>query len=312
LSKPPRRRKRYPGRKRIDDRKVLTGILFVLRTGIPWREMPAELGCGSGMTCLRRLKQWHRRGVFQRLYEVLLSELNGADKIDWSRALTLTMSPRSSRSWTGCRRFGEKKGRPRQRPDFEAGVADEDKTLADAILRLGTQGSGTEMPFASIVKALGGDPAFLRPDAELAVVVVTDAPDQSGIQANDLIASLTALKSQPRIHFYGVLWAEDTCQNSTDDRWNYAASSFEAVIRNLNGTLFPLCTTKFGNAWDSILSDLHELPGAARTAWSQRAGWRVGAGLDRPVHRDLRLDLRGERSLAESGTLVLTCGHWSP
>jgi transposase len=49
--------------------------------------MPAELGFGSGMTCLRRLKQWHRRGVFQKLYEVLLAELNGADKIDWSPAL---------------------------------------------------------------------------------------------------------------------------------------------------------------------------------------------------------------------------------
>jgi transposase len=87
LPQPRRRRTRYPGRKPIDDRKVLTGIIFVLRTGIPWREMPAELGCGSGMTCLRRLTQWHRNGVFQKLYEMLLAELNGADKIDWSRAL---------------------------------------------------------------------------------------------------------------------------------------------------------------------------------------------------------------------------------
>lgn len=82
-----KRRRRYPGRKPIEDRQVLTGIIFVLRTGIPWREMPHELGCGSGMTCLRRLKRWHRRGVFQKLYEILLAELNGADKIDWSRAL---------------------------------------------------------------------------------------------------------------------------------------------------------------------------------------------------------------------------------
>jgi transposase len=82
-----KRRRRYPGRKAIGDRQVLTGIIFVLRTGIPWREMPHELGCGSGMTCLRRLKIWHKRGVFQKLYEILLSELNGANKIDWSRAL---------------------------------------------------------------------------------------------------------------------------------------------------------------------------------------------------------------------------------
>jgi transposase len=84
---PRKRRKKYPGRKPIGDRQVLTGIIFVLRTGIPWREMPSELGCGSGMTCLRRLKRWHKRGVFKKLYELLLAELNGADKIDWSRAL---------------------------------------------------------------------------------------------------------------------------------------------------------------------------------------------------------------------------------
>ncbi|MDC8449462.1 MAG: transposase, partial [Nitrospira sp.] len=55
LPKPRRRRTRYPGRKPLNDRNVRTGIIFVLRTGIPWREMPAELGGGSGMTCLRRL-----------------------------------------------------------------------------------------------------------------------------------------------------------------------------------------------------------------------------------------------------------------
>jgi transposase len=87
LPAPKRRRRKFPGRKPLGNREVLTGIIFVLRTGIPWREMPAELGYGSGMTCLRRLKQWHRRGVFQKLYEILLEELNGADKIDWSRAL---------------------------------------------------------------------------------------------------------------------------------------------------------------------------------------------------------------------------------
>ena len=49
------RRHRFPGRKRIDDRKVLTGILFVLRTGIPWEYLQQEMGCGSGVTCWRRL-----------------------------------------------------------------------------------------------------------------------------------------------------------------------------------------------------------------------------------------------------------------
>ena len=80
------RRHRFPGRKRLDDRMVLTGILFVLQTGIPWEYLPKEMGCGSGMTCWRRLREWQEAGVWQRLHELLLARLNEAERIDWSRA----------------------------------------------------------------------------------------------------------------------------------------------------------------------------------------------------------------------------------
>ncbi|HEX4116343.1 MAG TPA: transposase, partial [Solirubrobacteraceae bacterium] len=50
--------KNLTGRKRVPDRKALTGILFVLKTGIPWEDLPQEMGCGSGMTCWRRLRDW--------------------------------------------------------------------------------------------------------------------------------------------------------------------------------------------------------------------------------------------------------------
>jgi transposase len=72
------RRADHPGRRRLDDRKVLCGILFVLYTGIPWEFLPQEPGFGSGMTCWRRLPDWHQAGVWQRLHEVLLAELNAA------------------------------------------------------------------------------------------------------------------------------------------------------------------------------------------------------------------------------------------
>jgi transposase len=81
------RRYRFPGRMRIDDRKVLTGILYVLKTGIPWEYLPREMGCGSGMTCWRRLQEWQQAGVWRRLHEVLLAKLHEADRIDWSRAV---------------------------------------------------------------------------------------------------------------------------------------------------------------------------------------------------------------------------------
>ena len=86
LPPPKPRRFRFPGRKPIDDRKALTGILFVLKTGINWEDLPQELGCGSGMTCWRRLRDWQKAGVWQTLHEKLLAELQAADQIDWSRA----------------------------------------------------------------------------------------------------------------------------------------------------------------------------------------------------------------------------------
>ena len=103
LPPPKTRRLRYPGRKPLDDRKVLTGILFVLKTGIAWEDLPQEMGCGSGMTCWRRLRDWHKAGVWRKLHERLLAELNAAEKIDWSRA---AVDSRALRALGG----GEKSG----------------------------------------------------------------------------------------------------------------------------------------------------------------------------------------------------------
>jgi len=80
------RRFRYPGRKPLDDRRVLAGILFVLHTGIAWEHLPQELGFGCGMTCWRRLHAWQEAGVWAALHELLLAELNASGALDWSRA----------------------------------------------------------------------------------------------------------------------------------------------------------------------------------------------------------------------------------
>lgn len=84
---PKQRRSRKGGRPPVPNRAALTGILFVLQTGIPWEYLPQEMGCGSGVTCWRRLRAWQRRGVWKRLHEVLLERLAAADQIDWSRAV---------------------------------------------------------------------------------------------------------------------------------------------------------------------------------------------------------------------------------
>lgn len=90
-----RRRRLHPGRKRLDDRRVLAGILFVLRTGIPWEHLPQEMGCGSGMTCWRRLHEWQTQGVWKRLHHELLKHLRAADRLDWSRAAVDSSSLRA-------------------------------------------------------------------------------------------------------------------------------------------------------------------------------------------------------------------------
>jgi transposase len=79
------RRSRFPGRKPLDNRKALTGILFVLKTGIAWEDLPQELGCGCGMSCWRRLREWQQAGVWQTLEELLSLKLSDANKINWSR-----------------------------------------------------------------------------------------------------------------------------------------------------------------------------------------------------------------------------------
>jgi transposase len=90
-----RRRKRHAGRLPLCDRRVLTGIVFVLRSGIPWEMLPKEMGCGSGMTCWRRLQAWQKARVWDRLHQVLLAKLRGADKLDFSRVIADSSSIRA-------------------------------------------------------------------------------------------------------------------------------------------------------------------------------------------------------------------------
>jgi transposase len=95
LPPPKPRRSRHPGRKPLDNRAVLTGILFILQTGLRWDLLPQEMGCGSGMSCWRRLRDWQAVGVCDELHEVLLARLRAADQIDWSRVIVDSSSIRA-------------------------------------------------------------------------------------------------------------------------------------------------------------------------------------------------------------------------
>jgi transposase len=79
------------GRPRMDDRACLAGVIHVLRTGVRWQRLPSEMGCGSGMTCWRRLRAWQRDGTWDKIVAILKAELDDAEGINWSRAI---VSPR--------------------------------------------------------------------------------------------------------------------------------------------------------------------------------------------------------------------------
>ena len=92
---PPEPPKPKGGRPRVPDRAALTGILFVLKTGIQWEDLPQEMGCGCGMTCWRRLRDWQEAGLWQKIWEALLDELGQADGIDWSTSAMDSCSVRA-------------------------------------------------------------------------------------------------------------------------------------------------------------------------------------------------------------------------
>jgi transposase len=95
LPAPKRRRKRHPGRKPLEDRTAVRGLLFVLRSGIAWEDFPCEMGC-CGMTLLNRLRRWQRAGVWDAVHRALLGRLRAAGRIDLSRAIVDSASVRAT------------------------------------------------------------------------------------------------------------------------------------------------------------------------------------------------------------------------
>jgi transposase len=160
LPPPKPRRFRYPGRKPLDNRQVLTGILFILKTGLPWEDLPCEMGCGSGMTCLNRLKDWHRAGVWQRLHQLLLAELRGADQLDWSRA---TVDASFTRALGGGEATGPNPT-DRRKPGSKHHVLTDGQgiPLAATVTAANTNEVTQLLPLVDAVPPVGGQPGHPR------------------------------------------------------------------------------------------------------------------------------------------------------
>jgi transposase len=78
------KQRRGPGRKRNDDRTTLNGILFVLKTGCPWEDVPRAYG--SPATCWRRFQAWTADGTWEGIWRLLLSQLDAQGKLEWTQA----------------------------------------------------------------------------------------------------------------------------------------------------------------------------------------------------------------------------------
>lgn len=96
---PPRRRDRR-GRPWQSNRACCEGIIWLLRSGARWRDMPSLYP--SGVTCWRRLRRWQEQGVWEQAWRQLLRELDRRGRIDWDEAFldaTFLQAKRGARQW---------------------------------------------------------------------------------------------------------------------------------------------------------------------------------------------------------------------
>lgn len=160
------------GRKRADDRATINGILFILRSGGRWQDIPACYP--SPATCWRRLRRWEEEGVWDRLWKAFLSELELEQKIHWAQAFLDGMFvPSKKRGTLGL----SKKGKgvkvmlvtdacglplaPLVAPSNRAEVHLAEPTLARIWVKTGRKGRPRTCP-ASLVADKAYDSQFLR------------------------------------------------------------------------------------------------------------------------------------------------------
>jgi transposase len=80
---PEEKRNNTIGRPAVPFRKIMNGILYILRTGCQWKMLPKEFGSGS--TCHRRFQQWVQLGIFKKIWVRLLKEYDSKKgiKLTW-------------------------------------------------------------------------------------------------------------------------------------------------------------------------------------------------------------------------------------
>lgn len=129
------------------------------------------------------------------------------------------------------------------------------KTFQDAVAKLGVEGDSTERTFVPIMTAVTGYP-FIRPGSFLSIIVVSDAPEQSGVPGKAFLSFMNTIAGVGHWRFYGVLEPHDLGCPASDDAWDYEGSPFQTVIEGNNGFLFLLCDGKFAKNLITIGEDM--------------------------------------------------------
>lgn len=122
---------------------------------------------------------------------------------------------------------------------------------------LGLAGTGVEKTFDPLLGAIKKAPSFIRTDALLAVMIVTDAPEQSAMSSANFVAEMAKIKPDPsHLVVYGAFGAQDLGCAKTDDQWNYAGSKYQMLVDTTHGKHFPLCAAGFGKNLTDIVSNV--------------------------------------------------------
>jgi len=139
----------------------------------------------------------------------------------------------------------------------------------NAVNQMGTSGSGIEQSFIPLMVQLTAYPDFIRPFAQLVIVIVTDAPEQSDnlqeingafnrtVDPPEFIDFITKIKGDLNlVHTYGVFGAQDFNCPQTDDFWNFKGSRYEALINATRGKTYRLCDPDFGKLLTEMGKDI--------------------------------------------------------
>jgi transposase len=101
----PVRRTGGRGRPARDERQVVNGILWILATGCPWRDLPERYG--PWQTCYHRFNAWAKDGTWERLYQALLARMEQKRAVDWERWCVDGTSIRALHAAAGARKKGD-------------------------------------------------------------------------------------------------------------------------------------------------------------------------------------------------------------